>query len=311
MHSGCQKPAIGVMFVKPSADPFPGHRYAMMILRMMFTLTVSFLVTVLPAQGRAEGMTPATLLLVHGYVSDPDGWRDSGITGILEANAWQRGGTFVAGVDGRLHLNAIPGNVPKRYYLADLPSEAPLGYQAELLEGMISQLSQQRPRALLYAVGHSAGGVALRLAMVRRPNPGIQGLITIASPHRGTESAKLAGFMAQTPMALMAPFAGMGTLNRSRGLYADLTPEESGNLLFWLNHSEHPKGHYLAIVRESGPLLAIDPIVSSDSQDLTRVQALGRRAERVESGSGHSLEARDGNLIVEYLERWMATAMEP
>ncbi|MBF0148267.1 MAG: hypothetical protein HQL85_19085 [Magnetococcales bacterium] len=143
--------------------------------------------------------------------------------------------------------------------------------------------------------------------MVRYPNLGLRGLITIAAPHRGTETAKLAGFMAQTPMAMMAPFAGLGTLNRSRGRYADLAPEEPGNLLFRLNHSEHPKGHHLAIVREPGPLLAIDPIVSSASQEPTRVQALGQRAERVDSGSGHALEARDGTLIVEYLERWMAT----
>ncbi|HIJ84122.1 MAG TPA: hypothetical protein HPQ00_07940 [Magnetococcales bacterium] len=253
----------------------------------------------------ASDRTAASLLLVHGYASDPEVWRKSGIVGVLETNGWHPGGKFLVGADGKFRFDAAFGDSVRRYYLADLPSEAPIRHQGEILDTLVSALVRQRPQAVVFAAGHSAGGVALRLAMVWRSSLGIRGLITIAAPHRGTDTAKLASFITQTPMAMMTPFVGMGTLNRSQNLYADLAPEEEGNFLFWLNRAKHPRAFYLSIVRESGGLLAMDPVVSSASQDLTQVQALGKLAQSITSGTGHALETNDGELMAEYLARWI------
>ncbi|HAT48738.1 MAG: alpha/beta fold hydrolase [Nitrospirae bacterium] len=274
-------------------------------------LAVIFLFFVAVSKAQAANPPSSSLLLVHGYASDPDAWRDSGILAILEKNNWHPGGTFLVEPNGRFHLKATSSTPTQHYYLVDLPSEAPIRYQGTILEAIVASLLQKQPKTLLFAAGHSAGGVALRLAMVERPDLGIRGLITIAAPHRGTDTARLANFITQTPLAMITPLTGLGTLNRSQGLYADLDPEQPGNFLFWLNHREHPKAYYLSIIRKPEGLLSIDPIVPSESQDLTQVQALGRRAERVTSGSGHALQANDGNLIADTLDRWIAQESKP
>ncbi|MBF0132562.1 MAG: alpha/beta fold hydrolase [Magnetococcales bacterium] len=277
-------------------------------LALVICLVVVLSCFIAVSKAQATNTPFSSLLLVHGYASDPDAWHDSGILAILEKNNWHPGGTFLVEPNGRFHLKATSGTSAQRYYLIDLPSEAPIRYQGTILEAIVASLLQKQPKTLLFAAGHSAGGVALRLAMVERPDLGIRGLITIAAPHRGTDTARLASFITQTPLAMITPFAGLGTLNRSQGLYADLDPEQPGNFLFWLNHREHPRAYYLSIIRKPDGLFSVDPIVPSESQDLTQVQALGRRAERVTSGSGHALQANDGNLMADTLDRWIAQA---
>ncbi|MBF0140699.1 MAG: hypothetical protein HQL74_10525 [Magnetococcales bacterium] len=253
---------------------------------------------------------PVGLLLVHGYASGPDSWSQSGILDFLEAQGWHFGGLLQAGPGGEVQRRLTADHQDRLYYLVDLPSEAPLSAQADILQVMLSPFSRQQPHRLLFAAGHSAGGLALRLAMVRYPKLGIQGLITIATPNRGTDTAKLAHFLAQSPMAMVTPMLGLGTLNRSQNLYAELEPEQPGNFLFWLNHAPHPQAHYLAIIRESGGLTGIDPIVSAESQDLTRVTALRGRAERMVSGTGHALETRDAQHMLGIVARWLADGHE-
>ncbi|MBF0108195.1 MAG: hypothetical protein HQL76_03360 [Magnetococcales bacterium] len=282
-----------------------------MYRRLFFFCLLPLFVIAAPPRGTAIEKPSALLLLVHGYVSDPDAWNKSGISGILEQGGWRHGAVIPVGADGRFQLKSPPEAFSRRYHLADIPSEAPLEIQAEILARVMAALRQRHPETVLFAAGHSAGGVALRLMMVRRPDLGVAGLITIAAPHRGTDTAKLARFLTRTPMTLMTPFLGLGTLNRSAGLYADLAPEEQGNLLFRLNHSEHPKAHYLSIVRKAEGPLPLDPIVAPDSQDLTRIQALGSRAITVFSGSDHSLEARDGQWMNDYLQRWLDALPAP
>lgn len=263
--------------------------------------------TTLPALATNQA---AGLILVHGYVSDPNSWSQSGILGVLEAEGWRFGGLLQAGPNGVVQKRLTQEHHDRLYYLVDLPSEAPLSGQAEILQVMLSSFSQEQPQRVLFAAGHSAGGIALRLAMVRYPELKIQGLITIATPNKGTDTAKLAHFLSQSPMAMVTPMLGLGTLNRSQNLYAELKPEQPGNFLYWLNHAQHPEAHYLAIVRESGGLATIDPIVTPDSQDLSQIPSLQGRAERIVSGTGHALEIQDAHQILDVLARWLAEKPE-
>ncbi|MBF0423362.1 MAG: alpha/beta fold hydrolase [Magnetococcales bacterium] len=280
-----------------------GRRFYILINYLWILLTA----TALPASASSPR---ADLLLVHGYASGPDAWRASGVMSRLQREGWRDCGGFQIGAEGSLRL-AITGDQEERcLYRVDLPSEASLSYQADALHAIMTAMMRKRPQTVHLAAGHSAGGVVVRLAMVRYPELEFSGLITVATPHLGTDAAKLAHFLAQTPVSMMAPFIGLGTLNRSQRLYAELEPESPGNFLYWLNHARHPKAHYLAIVRHSGSLGGADPFVAPESQDLTRVEALKGRAEKVVSGSGHSLEAEDGQLMAEFFDRWLADERE-
>jgi triacylglycerol lipase len=150
-------------------------------------------------------------------------------------------------------------------------------------------------------VGHSAGGVVARLFMVQYGKPKVRALITIASPHLGTEAAELGLMTSLSPLGFFAPFVGAGTLNRSRGLYADLTPERPGNLLYWLNRQAHPDSTYISVVRE-GKALFGDLVVPAYSQDMNHVFALRGRSEVVRTKDGHGLERPDARLLVKLLK---------
>jgi pimeloyl-ACP methyl ester carboxylesterase len=150
--------------------------------------------------------------------------------------------------------------------------------------------------------GHSAGGVLARLYMVQHPEAGVTALITIASPHRGTDSAELGLLVGQSPLGWMAPFFGGQVLNRSQALFHDLSRERPANLLFWLNRQEHPPAQYISVVRTDDSLLGLgDLIVPSWSQDMNQVYALRGRARKITAGSNHALQPADGQLLVRIL----------
>lgn len=235
-----------------------------------------------------------TLVLIHGYLSDGSGWRPKGIVSALQAAGWQD--------SGHLFPNAsLPGVTPPsptgRYvYTVTLPSEAPLAVQAQYLDFYLRYLQQKHPDNSLILVGHSAGGVVARLVMVRSGIP-VKGLITIASPHLGTDKAEWGALLSDSPFSWISPFLGLDTINRSEGLYRDLVRENPSSLLFWLNRQPHPRAFYVSIVR-----VACDEWVPTYSQDMNDVVALRGLAMTVTSVGGHSLHPADGPLLVSLLE---------
>ncbi|MBF0127402.1 MAG: alpha/beta fold hydrolase [Magnetococcales bacterium] len=194
----------------------------------------------------------------------------------------------------------------KRAYLTvDLPSEAPLLVQAKQLSAGVQAVRKRRGAEPVVLIGHSAGGVVARLAMVKEPDLRVHGLITIAAPHLGTDKAEMAGLLASTPLSMMAPMMGADTLNRSRELYRDLARERPGNFLYWLNRQPHPKARYLSLVRQDSFALFGDNTVPTWSQDLARVEALQEAARSVTTGSAHALERQDGAELVRILAEWL------
>lgn len=245
-----------------------------------------------------------TVVLVQGYLGSAASWRLSGIGPLLDRSGWRDGG----------HLSLQPGGVietgpgqtlDRRFLTIDLMTEAPIGLQAEALAAYVAHIRARRPNERVFIVGHSAGGVVGRLFMVRQPQSGIAGLVTIASPNLGSGWAELANFVGSTPAAFMAPFFGMGTLNRSQALYRDLSREHPNNLLGWLNRQPHPIAAYVAVVRVSdvGRPVAGDTLVDGPAQDLNTVPALAGRAETILSPGDHGLRPHDGVLLSTILDR--------
>lgn len=258
----------------------------------MLSRIISFLLIALFSLSAYAGQT---LVLIHGYLDDGSTWRPVGIVAALQPMGWQDAGHLFPG-------GPLPGGIAKnplkRYiYSITLPSEAPLAAQAQQLDFYLRHLQQQHPDNTLILVGHSAGGVVARLVMVASDIP-IQGLITIASPHLGTEKAEWGSLLSNSPFSWMAPFLGLETINRSKGLYWDLSREHPTSFLFWLNRQPHPKAAYISIVRLGG-----DDWVPPYSQDMNDVPALRGLAITVTTPGTHSLQSADGPLLVSLLEK--------
>ena len=132
-------------------------------------------------------------------------------------------------------------------------------------------------------VGHSAGGVVARTALVRGHYDNIKALITIASPHLGTSRAEQALDATDIPFpfSLVTDFFGGGayhTAMRSRSLYVELVRPQPGKLLYWLNAQRHPEIKYVSIVL-----------------------ALQGRSTLVNVPVSHGLEPIDGSAIAQLL----------
>lgn len=245
-----------------------------------------------------------TVVLVQGYLGSAGSWRQTGIAATLHAHGWQDAGHLTLSPAGVLKLGPM-AEAEHRFVTVDLPTEAPAIIQADMLAHYVSELRRQTGEKKIVLAGHSAGGVVARLAMVRHPATAAAGLVTIASPHLGTEAAELGRFIGATPLSWITPFMGLGTINRSQALYHDLSREHPWNLLGWLNRQPHPEASYVSIVRvKSGgrPDLG-DSIVYGFSQDMNVVPTLRGRARTLFSPGDHGLRPDDGLLLVDVLKR--------
>jgi len=246
------------------------------------------------------------LVLVHGYLSGAQSWDASGITTVLQKNDWQRAGTYVAGPVG-VQLVPVPyAQAEHTFYTVDFPSEAPVLVQVHLLREVLAAINTNHAGESIILVGHSAGGVVARTALVRGGAENVKALITIASPHLGTSLAEYALDATDIPFPLSVMtdfFGGDGyhTAMRSRSLYVDLVRPRPGTLLFWLNGQAHPDIEYFSIVRGQTPAGWGDNVVPAYSQDMNNVPALQGRSARIVIPMAHGLEPVDGSVIVNLL----------
>jgi triacylglycerol lipase len=271
----------------------------MMLRRFWFAALLGLLV--------CQPAAAAVVVLVHGYASDASTWELSGINGELELRGWLRGGVFTLSPAG-VHLSPGPGQqAANRTYSVNLPAEAPLGIQADLLRRVLEAVRLQHPGEALYLAGHSAGGVVARMVVLGANPFRVAALVTIASPHLGTVRAAQ-GLDVVDSKPFFCPGPGIDLLKSlvggssydylkySRGVLLDLLPAESGNVLFWLNQQPHPDIRYYAVVHQT-PFALGDELVPAYSQDLNNVPALRGRAEVLLTSAGHSLNPQDGILL--------------
>ncbi len=247
------------------------------------------------------------LVFVQGYLGESSNWKASGIVRQLEAHHWRKGGAYYYRAGG-LGFNASKNSLsPNRYYTIELPTEASIQEQSYFLTRYLKHLRKNAPKERLILVGHSAGGVLSRLVMVQNPSLNVDLLITIASPHLGSDLAELATIVGSTPLALFTPFIGAETLNRSQGLYADLLPEQPGRFLYELNRQPHPEAQYVSIVRNPNAIDGGDLVVPSYSQDMRQVFALKNKAQSYVVNGGHSLNENDGQIIFDLIMQYQQT----
>ena len=180
------------------------------------SVIVSIRIVILGMVLWSSASTPASadsLLLVQGYLGTAGSWRSSGIAAVLHHRGWRDGG-HLSMRRGRVVVRQFAAKSPNRFYTLDLPTEAPIGRQANVLAFYIAHLESQHPSEPIILVGHSAGGVVARLELVRSRRNSLQTLITIASPHLGTRVAELGSTIANSPLGWVTPMMGAGTINR-------------------------------------------------------------------------------------------------
>jgi len=250
-----------------------------------------------------------TLVLVQGYLGSAHSFRATGVAATLAQRGWQDAGHLVIGPDGRFRSPPVPVSA-NRFYTVELPTEAPVPLQARLLGDSIATLAARHKGEPLHVAGHSAGGVVARFALVADRRLPIKTLITIASPHMGTETAEVGSAIGNSPLSWITPFFGAGTINRSQALYQDLWRERPGTALGWLNRQQHPSIRYVSIIRSRDlrAPLAGDSIVEGWSQDMNAVPALRGRSETIVTPGDHDLQPADGTLIASILSPAPRTA---
>ncbi len=252
-----------------------------------------------------QSLKADVLVLVHGYMSGAKTWETSGVTSILQANGWGRAGILLP-QSNQSFASLYPATKNKTY-LVDLPSLAPIKYQADLLKKAVAAIEQANPKENLILVGHSAGGVVCRAMLVRYGQGKIVKLITIAAPHSGTHRALDALNFTHSggPVGMFKSFFGGSKYHAVRSstpLLIDLAPPATGNLLSWLNFQPHPNIEYISVIRADAFGFSHDTIVPVASQDMNNVPALAGQSAVVKVATGHELSIQDGYGLVQLLK---------
>jgi triacylglycerol lipase len=248
------------------------------------------------------------VLLIHGYLSNSSVWMQSGVVQTLESDGWKLAGMYSAYPNGQvyLHSNNLTVDENRRIMIVDLPSEAPLLLQSDLIANVVNTITVQYPDQSIILVGHSAGGLAARAALVRHDLKNVDRLVSIASPHMGTDMAEKALDISRfTGPATMLPgmFGGdiARTTQRSQQLYSDLARPRPGNLLDWLNAQTHPDINWDSIIHTGVNSNGHDSVVAAYSQDMNYVYSLQGRSTVRPIRAEHGLNPTDAIILKEIL----------
>ena len=249
------------------------------------------------------------MLLIHGYLGDANSWERSGINSELNQNGWARAGMFRGKSQGPVLYVTEHGDAEHLVYVATLPSEAPVGNQADVLKSIIDIIEQDHAGHEIILVGHSAGGVVARMVLIRHQLKNVKALITIAAPHIGTGRADQALDITANhgPFNLVKNFVGgsdYDALKHSRGLMIDLRHPQPGNMLYWLNSQPHPDIHYASIIRLNNDGMTGDYYVPGFSQNMNNVPALQGRSSTFTTPTSHFLVPQDADTILSIIENF-------
>lgn len=260
---------------------------------------VQFILAFLIAM-HAHAVRADVAILVHGYLGSAASWEFSGVNAALFANGWVPGGVIVPGPGGPLLPPPI-ANAQRKTYAVELPSTAPLMAQADILVAALNQVNARHGKEPVTLIGHSAGGVVSRMALVRGGGRGVVRLITIASPHLGTERAleALDATHEGGPIGIVKNVFGgrdYRVVKDSWPVLLDLSPAVPGNVLYWLNAQPHPQIKYFSIVR-AAPFGLGDLLVPGFSQDMNNVPQLAGRNTTYAVPAGHALTPADGGMV--------------
>ncbi len=163
----------------------------------------------------------------------------------------------------------------------------------------------RHPHQSITLVGHSAGGVVARMALVRGGVGKVGRLITIAAPNQGTVRALQAVDATHQggPIGFLKDMLGGSdyyAVKDSWPVLLDLSPATPGSALYWLNNQPQPAIRYVSIIR-AAPYGLGDAVVPGASQDLNSIPALHGKALSIVVPADHALTPADGAMLARLL----------
>jgi pimeloyl-ACP methyl ester carboxylesterase len=202
------------------------------------------------------------------------------LNGITSSNTWDS--TKISSNLSRFH------NVK----VIQLPYRESLQFQSAYLNKMLKQIDDD-----IYLVGHSAGGVVARNVFVRSDNKNIKSLITIASPHLGSDLA-LYGSILNDKIPFGNLFSKIVLPDEASAHMPLRQLKEKSAFLADLNNLKHPNGCYVSIVKTGGYIN--NSFASTKSQNMNNIFGLiasGNVSAPLFSNTGHKLHPTDVALI--------------
>jgi pimeloyl-ACP methyl ester carboxylesterase len=268
-----------------------------------------------PEPIRALG-TP--ILLIHGLSGSADTWTDSGYVEYLEGLGLGYGGVVRAerGRPVAIREGRVAPEEGEMFVFEVSDSWASLELWQEELREVVVEVTRRTGLPRVVLVGHSAGGVAARRYLVEHPKDHrVARLVTISSPHGGSElavAAELQRSVGRLPLGRAATdvlerWEREHDLRPDSPLLRELLPPEDGNYLDRLNRSPHPTDVDYACV------IATGTEVGADWKRLQMAFARTRNGEKAESlgelvatrvmrllaqGTANDSEAGDGAVLL-------------
>lgn len=202
------------------------------------------------------------------------------LNGMTETNSWKK--------------NNIDQNLSSKHNVKvlRLPYRESIQFQSAYLNEFLQGVDGD-----IVLVGHSAGGVVARNVLVRSGNKNIKSLITIASPHSGSDLAGIGSVLNEK-----IPFGNMFSkmiLPDEHSAYIPMRQLNNDSLfLNSLNNLRHPESCYVSIIKTGGAVN--NAYADTDSQNLNNIFGIfnsGNFSNVVFSNTGHSLHPSDVVLI--------------
>jgi len=225
---------------------------------------------------RLETQVPYPILLIHGLGGEGKGWVDAGMTDYFEQAGLRFGGEVYTNLEGemRLERGSFPPSVSDFFVVSISDPFQSLELWQQEIHTAVEQILGWTGAPKLVLVGFSAGGVAARKYLVEHlDDHRVAKLVTVASPHRGSELAlvyrvdkgirealeggSLTKRLAAEYEAIVERVEAATKIQIDAPLLGELIPPEyDGEFLKQLNQSPHPKDvEYVSLITTGSPLV--------------------------------------------------------
>lgn len=202
------------------------------------------------------------------------------LNGMTETNTWKS--------------TNISANLSKEHKVTviRLPYRESIQFQSSYLNDALKKIDGG-----VILVAHSAGGLVARNVLVRTKNPKIKSLITIASPHSGSDLAVYGAILND-----QIPFGNMFSrimLPAEASAYKPLRQLKNKSVFLRdLNNRHHPNACYISIVKTGGYINnSYANIASQNMNNVSGLISSGNFSGLQYSNTGHSLHPSDSAII--------------